>query len=65
MSDLIFLYFLMVVCADRILCKIYKKEKVMKNAIREYLELKDEEKEELWNNAVFVFDTNVFLNLYR
>lgn len=37
----------------------------MKNAIREYLELKDEEKEELWNNAVFVFDTNVFLNLYR
>lgn len=37
----------------------------MKDAIREYLELKDEEKEELWKNAVFVFDTNVFLNLYR
>ncbi len=37
----------------------------MKNAIREYIELKGEEKEELWNNAVFVFDTNVFLNLYR
>ncbi len=37
----------------------------MKNAIREYIELKGVEKEELWNNAVFVFDTNVFLNLYR
>lgn len=37
----------------------------MKNAIREYIELNSEEKEELWNNAVFVFDTNVFLNLYR
>lgn len=37
----------------------------MKNAIQEYIELKDQEKEELWNNAVFVFDTNVFLNLYR
>lgn len=37
----------------------------MKNAIQEYIEMKNEEKEELWNNAVFVFDTNVFLNLYR
>lgn len=32
----------------------------MKNAMREYIELKDQEKEELWNNAVFVFDTIVF-----
>lgn len=37
----------------------------MKNAIQEYIELTNEEKEELWENAVFVFDTNVFLNLYR
>lgn len=37
----------------------------MRNAIREYLEYSPAEKEELWKKAVFVFDTNVFLNLYR
>ncbi len=37
----------------------------MKKAIQEYIELKDIEKEALWNEAFFVFDTNVFLNLYR
>ena len=37
----------------------------MRNAIKEYLELSKTEKEELWENAVFVFDTNIFLNLYR
>lgn len=37
----------------------------MRNAIREYLELKENEKQNLWENATFVFDTNVFLNLYR
>ena len=37
----------------------------MRNAIREYLELTESEKENLWDNATFVFDTNVFLNLYR
>lgn len=37
----------------------------MKNAIKEYLELSDQEKSKLWDNAIFVFDTNVFLNLYR
>lgn len=42
-----------------------RRKRIMKNAIREYIEFKDEEKEELWNNVVFVFDTNVFLNLYR
>lgn len=37
----------------------------MKNAIKEYIEYSDKEKKELWNTATFVFDTNVFLNLYR
>lgn len=37
----------------------------MRNAIREYIELSDVEKKSLWDNATFVFDTNVFLNLYR
>lgn len=37
----------------------------MKSAIREYIEYSGEEKNELWNTATFVFDTNVFLNLYR
>ncbi len=37
----------------------------MKTAIKEYIELSDLEKKSLWNRAVFVFDTNVFLNLYR
>lgn len=37
----------------------------MKTAIKEYIELSDLEKQSLWNRAIFVFDTNVFLNLYR
>lgn len=37
----------------------------MKNAIREYLELNSQEKNDLWGTATFIFDTNVFLNLYR
>ncbi|WP_026523076.1 PIN domain-containing protein [Butyrivibrio sp. VCB2001] len=37
----------------------------MRSAIVEYLEPTNKEKQELWNNAVFVFDTNVLLNLYR
>jgi len=37
----------------------------MRNAIREYIELSDVEKKSLWDTATFVFDTNVFLNLYR
>lgn len=37
----------------------------MRDAIKEYLNLTQEEKIELWKNAVFVFDTNIFLNLYR
>lgn len=37
----------------------------MKNAIREFLEPTNREKQELWEKAVFVFDTNVLLNLYR
>ena len=37
----------------------------MKNAIKEYIELNSKEKKDLWNTATFVFDTNVFLNLYR
>lgn len=37
----------------------------MRDAIKEYLNLTQEEKSELWKSAVFVFDTNIFLNLYR
>lgn len=37
----------------------------MRNAIREYLNYSDEEKAALWDSATFVFDTNVYLNLYR
>lgn len=37
----------------------------MRNAIREYLGYTDDEKKALWDNATMVFDTNVFLNLYR
>lgn len=37
----------------------------MKDAIKEYIELNNNEKNDLWNTATFVFDTNVFLNLYR
>lgn len=37
----------------------------MKNAIHEYISLTSTEKNELWENATFIFDTNVFLNLYR
>ncbi len=37
----------------------------MKNAIYEYLELSDTEKTSLWENAIFIFDTNVYLDLYR
>ena len=37
----------------------------MRNAIKEYIEFSGEEKNDLWNTATFVFDTNVFLNLYR
>lgn len=37
----------------------------MRNAIYEYLEPDIKSKKELWDSAVFVFDTNVLLNLYR
>jgi len=37
----------------------------MRNSIWEYIDLSHEEKEHLWDSAVFVFDTNVLLNLYR
>lgn len=37
----------------------------MRNAIKEFIELSEEEKKRIWSNAIFVFDTNVFLNLYR
>lgn len=37
----------------------------MRNTVREYIEFNDEEKIDLWNTATFVFDTNIFLNLYR
>ena len=37
----------------------------MRNILSEYLDLSKEEKNDLWQNAIFVFDTNVLLNLYR
>jgi hypothetical protein len=37
----------------------------VRNAIKEYIELSNKEKNNLWNTATFIFDTNVFLNLYR
>ena len=37
----------------------------MKTAIKEFLEPTNEEKQQIWKKCVFVFDTNVLLNLYR
>jgi len=37
----------------------------MKNAFLEYNPLSKQEVESLWGSAIFVFDTNVLLNLYR
>ena len=37
----------------------------MRQAIGEFLDNNDKEKQELWNNATFVFDTNILLDLYR
>lgn len=37
----------------------------MRNTIQEYLDLAETEKQDLWKNATIIFDTNVFLNLYR
>ena len=31
----------------------------MRQAIGEFLDNNDKEKQELWNNATFVFDTNI------
>lgn len=36
-----------------------------KKHLKKYIELTNIQKEDLWNNCDFVFDTNVFLNLYR
>ena len=37
----------------------------MKKAISEYIEFDEGEKKQIWKKAIFVFDTNVFLNIYR
>ena len=37
----------------------------MKEQFRGYYNLSDSEFEQLWNDAIFIFDTNVLLNLYR
>ena len=37
----------------------------MKSAIKEFIELTDAEKKNLWDKAIFIFDTNIYLNLYR
>lgn len=37
----------------------------MKNTFREYNQFSKEEFEELWENCIFVFDTNTLLNMYR
>ena len=43
----------------------FVRKDIMRDTIKEYIELSDKEKNDLWNTATFVFDTNVFLNLYR
>lgn len=37
----------------------------MKEQFKGYYNLSNSEFEELWDNAIFIFDTNVLLNLYR
>lgn len=37
----------------------------MKNTFPEYNPLSKEKLQQLWDNAIFIFDTNVILNLYR
>ena len=37
----------------------------MRNTIREYMQLTDTEKKQLWKTAIFVFDANIFLDCYR
>lgn len=37
----------------------------MRNTIKAYIGLTDDEKKKLWEEATFVFDTNVYLNMYR
>ena len=37
----------------------------MKNILKGYIELTDKQKEVIWDNCIFVFDTNILLNLYR
>ena len=44
---------------------IFEEDYIMREAIKEYIEYSSKEKNDLWNTATFVFDTNVFLNLYR
>lgn len=37
----------------------------MKSKVKEFIEPSSKEKQDLWEEAMFVFDTNVLLNLYR
>jgi len=37
----------------------------MKELFKGYYKLSEEDYKILWDNATFVFDTNIFLNLYR
>jgi predicted nucleic acid-binding protein len=37
----------------------------MKNSFKEYNPLTPKEIEVLWKNSIFIFDTNILLNLYR
>lgn len=37
----------------------------MKEQFKGFYNLEEKEFEELWNNGIFIFDTNVLLNLYR
>lgn len=37
----------------------------MKNIFKEYINLSDEKKDSMWSESIFVFDTNLLLNLYR
>ena len=37
----------------------------MKNLFKSFYKLSEEEYKTLWQNAIFIFDTNILLNLYR
>jgi len=52
--------------ANLILCNpVQYENKIMKDEFKEYYSLTEEDFSILWEKAYFVFDTNIFLDLYR